>query len=322
LVSHRNFPIPLLFVILGTHFICAWGKPGVFAEHASFLGGGCIQESPNILKTFACGYPWHVVFLALLASGLLAASSAAQEPASAQQQTPPSTQRIPQPRPEAPNPAQGKSEEEKEIERKEQSQRLLGVVPQFGVTSRHNAPPLSPGEKFHLFVKAAFDPATIGIVGLQAAVSQAEDEFPGYGQGAQGYGKRYGASFADQVSAGFFSNYFWPVLLKEDPRYFRLGEGTIKHRIWYAMEQEFDCKTDKGTRTFAFENALGALSSGGLSNLYYPSSDRGFGLTMSRSGIALLYGSVGGLVDEFWPDINHALFHRRPQVSKTSQIDP
>jgi hypothetical protein len=226
-----------------------------------------------------------------------------------------SAQPASQPKPEAPvSDAQknekDKTEQEKEIERKEQSQRLLGVVPHFGVTDRQDAPPLSSGEKFHLFAKAAFDPATIAIEGLQAALSQAEDEFPGYGQGLQGYGKRFGASFADEVSSGFFSNYFYSVLLKEDPRYFRLGHGTFKHRFGYAVVQEFVCHKDGGGKGFSFENVLGAFSSGGLSNVYYPSSDRGLSLTMSRSAIALGYGSVGGLLDEFWPDISRKIFKR------------
>lgn len=78
-----------------------------------------------------------------------------------------------------------------------------------------------------MFYKAAFDPATISIVGVQAAISQAENEVPAYGQDAEGYGKRFGACLADEVSSGFFSNFFYPVLLKQDPRYFRLGEGSI-----------------------------------------------------------------------------------------------
>jgi hypothetical protein len=186
----------------------------------------------------------------------------------------------------------------------------MGVLPQFGVTSRQDAPPLTPGGKFHLFAKAAFDPVEFGLVGFQAAVSQGENEFPGYGQGAEGYGKRYGATLADEVSAGFWSNYFYPVLLKEDPRYFRSGTGTIKRRIGYSLVQEFVCHTDKGGRSFNFSNVFGAFTSGGLSNVYYPSSDRGAELTVSRSAIALAYGSLGGLVDEFWPDISRVLFKK------------
>ena len=203
-----------------------------------------------------------------------------------------------------------KSSDEQEVEKREQSQRMLGVIPNFGTTNRRDAPPLSPRAKFRLFYKSAFDPVELSVVGLQAGISQANDEFPEYGQGAAGFGKRYGATLADEVSSSFFSNYFYSVLLKEDPRYFRLGKGPIKRRIGYALYQEISCRTDKGGRSFAWNNVLGAFSSGGFSNLYYPGAERGFGLTMSRSAIAVGYGSLGGLVDEFYPDISHWLFHR------------
>ena len=208
-------------------------------------------------------------------------------------------------------PQQNSQENEKEIQKKEQSQRILGVVPQFGMTSRQNAPPLTTGQKFHLFVKSSFDPFQYAAAGLQAGLGQATNEFPGYGQGATGYGKRYGASIADQISSNFFSNFFYPSLLKEDPRYFRLGEGSIKHRILYSLEQEFVCHTDKGGRSFNWSNVLGAFTSGAISNSYYPSTDRGAGLTVSRSAIALLYGAAGGLVDEFWTDIHNKLFRKK-----------
>ncbi|MBS1850255.1 MAG: hypothetical protein JST79_05040 [Acidobacteria bacterium] len=203
-------------------------------------------------------------------------------------------------------------QKEKEIEKKEQSQRVLGVLPQFAVTDRQDAPPLSPGSKFHLFYKSAFDPVTLGILGVQAGFSQAENEFPDYGQGAAGYGKRYGAALADSTSSGFFSNFFYPVLFKHDPRYFRLGSGSFRHRLGYSVTQEFVAHRDRGGKTFNFSNVLGAFTSGGISNAYYPRSDRGFELTMSRSVIALGYGMAGGLFDEFWPDIHHKLFHKKP----------
>ena len=216
-----------------------------------------------------------------------------------------------------------KTSEEKEIERQEQSQRMLGVIPQFGTTSRRDAPPLTAKEKFHLFAKSAFDPVELSVVGLQAGISQAEAEFPEYGQGVAGYGKRYGATLADEVSSGFFSNFFYPVLLKEDPRYFRLGEGSIKHRIGYGLLQEVDCRRDRGGRGLCWENVLGALTAGSVSNAYYPPAERGLGLTMSRSAIAIGYGSLGGLVDEFYPDISHWLFHRgRKTTARALDVQP
>jgi hypothetical protein len=263
-------------------------------------------------------------FLIMVASTVCTAQETSSE--KQQQSVPPPSPR-PETRTQGPPP---KSEEEREIERQEQSQRVLGVVPFFEVTSRQNAPPLTPREKFRLFVRSSFDPATIGIVGVQAALSQAENEFPAYGQGAAGYGKRFGASLADEVSSGFWSDYFYPVLLKEDPRYFRLGERSLKYRIYYSVKQEFVCHKDKGGRRFNFSNVLGAFTSGAISNLYYPGNtvirtipatptapampvyenDRGVVLTLSRSAIALGYGTVGGLFSEFWPDIHDKLFNR------------
>ncbi len=271
------------------------------------------------------------LLLALVAASMcFTVSAAPQTPAQDQQSSPTSSPRPAAPSSETQVNSRAKSEEEKRIEREEQSQRVLGVIPDFGVTNRQNAPPLTQGEKFHLFAKSAFDPATIGIVGLQAGLSQKENEFPAYGQGAQGYGKRFGASLADEVSSGFWTNYVYPVLLKEDPRYFRLGEGGFGHRLVYSLLQEIVCHTDKGGRSFDFSNVLGAFTSGAISNLYYPGNtlirtipatptssalpvyenDRGAILTLSRASIALGYGTIGGLFDEFWPDVRRKMLRK------------
>ncbi len=196
---------------------------------------------------------------------------------------------------------------------KEGHQRILGIIPAFGVSDRQNAAPLTSKEKFILFARGAYDPFTLAAVGLQAGISQAENQFAAYGQGAAGYGKRYGAALADSTDANFMSNFLYPVLLKQDPRYFRLNQGTFKHRLGYALAQEFYGKTDKGRRQFNWSNVLGAFTAGGISNAYHPPHDRGFGLTVSNSLIGMLYGAAGGVFQEFWPDINRKLFHRSPR---------
>jgi hypothetical protein len=208
-------------------------------------------------------------------------------------------------------PSTSRAESEKKIQNKEQSQRILAVVPMFGVTNRQDAPPLKPGEKFNLFFKKSVDPFGFAVVGVQAGIEQATDEFPAYGQGAAGYGKRYGAALADSTSSKFFSDFFFPVLLKEDPRYFRLGEGSVKHRIVYSLSRVIVCRKDSGGSNFNFSNVLGAFSTGGVSNAYYPASDRGLGLTMSRAGISLIYGGIGALLNEFWPDTREKVPHEK-----------
>lgn len=216
------------------------------------------------------------------------------------------------PPPASPSSPASQQQTEEEVRKQEQSQRGFGVLPMFAVTSRQNALPLTPRQKFRLFAKSAFDPFVFAEVGIQAGISQAQNSFPDYGQGAAGFARRYGAALGDSVSSNFFSNFIWPVLLKHDPRYFRSGQGSIKRRIGYSLAQEFIAHTDKGGRSFNFSNVLGAISAGGVSNLYYPESDRGFTLTMTRAGIALTYGAVGGLLNEFWPDI-YRHFHKRPK---------
>jgi hypothetical protein len=211
-------------------------------------------------------------------------------------------------------------EQEAELQKKEQSSRIFGILPEYSVT-RQNAAPLTPGQKFRLFRKNALDPFVFAVVAAQAGISQALDSHSDWGQGAEGYGKRYGAFYADRVSTGLFSTSF-AVLLKQDPRYFRLGEGSTKHRIGYALAQQFVCKTDKGNRQFNYSRVLGVFMSGGLSNAYYPDGGRGIGLTMSRVGVSVLYGSMIRVLEEFWPDLDKRFIHKKKNNTATPSAPP
>lgn len=188
---------------------------------------------------------------------------------------------------------------------------MLGVMPRFKIVEGENAPPLTVGQKFKLFRKIALDPSSFATSAFQAGIEQATDSFHDYGQGAAGYGKRFGASFADSTSSAFFNDFFYPSLFRQDPRYFRLGAGTASRRVRYALLQEFVSHTDSGGKAFNYSKVFGAFSAGALANTYYPKSDRGFGLTMSRAGLSLAYGSAAHLIDEFWPDIHRKFFGKK-----------
>jgi hypothetical protein len=229
-------------------------------------------------------------------------------PAAAQESSAPAAAYIPSSTPSTLS--KSKRSEDTEI-KAEQSQRMLGMVPMFSVTSREDARPLTDREKFHLWLKAAVDPYTGAAIGLQAGLSQWQNEFPAYGQGAAGYGKRFGASLADSTASGLFSDVVYPILLKEDPRFFRMGQGGFRKRFVNAISQEFWCRTDRPGRWLNLSSFLGAFSTGAISNIYYPPADRGFQLTMSRSAISLAYGSAGGLLSEFGPDLQARLLHHR-----------
>jgi hypothetical protein len=148
------------------------------------------------------------------------------------------------------HPGQTQSEESEHEKAKqelheEEHQRILGVVPNFNTVNDPNAPPLTAGEKFQLAFHSGLDPFQLVLAGLDAGISQWRDDFPGYGLGAQGYGKRFGAAYADQLSSVFWGNALFPSLLHQDPRYFRKGNGTMSSRFFYAVSTAVRTKNYK-----------------------------------------------------------------------------
>jgi hypothetical protein len=193
-------------------------------------------------------------------------------------------------------------------EKKKSSERIFGVVPTYTITDARSAPPLTRKQKFGLFAKGTLDPFPVAVYLLQAGISQARDTHSGYGQGAAGYGQRFGAALADGTSARFFSTYAFPSLLRQDPRYFRKGEGSAWSRAGYSISRGFVTRSDSGRAQANWSNVLGKFTGAGLSNLYYPEADRGGDLTLSRVAISLGYQTLGNLAIEFWPEIHRKFF--------------
>lgn len=188
---------------------------------------------------------------------------------------------------------------EDQIKQQEQ-QRVLGVVPNFYVTYLPDAAPLTPKQKFELSWKTSIDPITFLITGAVAGVQQAQNGFSGYGQGAQGYGKRYGASYADLIAGTFIGGAILPSLLKQDPRYFYKGTGTVRSRALYAIANAVICKGDNKRWQPNYSNILGSLAAGGISNLYYPAQNRnGLGLTFENALIGVGATAAANLLQEF-----------------------
>jgi Carboxypeptidase regulatory-like domain len=184
--------------------------------------------------------------------------------------------------------------------RDEEKQRVMGFIPNFYVTYVPNAAPLSARQKFKLAWKTTIDPVSFGLVAAIAGVQQAQNDFSGYGQGAEGYGKRFGASYANFVSGTFIGSAILPALLKQDPRYFYKGVGGTKARILYAMANAFICKSDKGHWQPNYSSVLGNLAAGGISNLYYPAQDReGAELTFESAAIGIGATAAANIIEEF-----------------------
>jgi hypothetical protein len=189
--------------------------------------------------------------------------------------------------------------------KKQEHQRVLGIIPIFNMSNIPDAVAMTPTQKFQLAFRGAIDPVTFLIAGADAGISHAQNDYKGYGQGAEGYFKRWGASYADSFDGAMLGNALFPTLLHQDPRYFRKGTGSFKSRLWYAMLATVRCKGDNRKWQPNFSNVLGNIAAGGIANLYYPSTDRGVGLTFERAFTVTAEGAIGSVFLEFWPDISH-----------------
>jgi len=190
-----------------------------------------------------------------------------------------------------------------------EKQRVLGIVPNFYVSYVGEAAALTSKQKLDLALRATTDPVTLAAVSVVAGVNQATNRFSGYGQGAQGYAKRYGASYANFASGLWIGGAVLPSILKQDPRYFYKGTGTKRSRFLYAISRPFICKGDNQRWQPNYSSVLGDLAAGGISNLYVPERDRhGARLTLENAGIALGTTAAINVLQEF---VLHKVTSRR-----------
>jgi hypothetical protein len=184
--------------------------------------------------------------------------------------------------------------------KEQEKQRVFGVIPNFYVSYEPIPAPLAPKHKFELAWKSAIDPITLVGVGAVAGMSQAGDRWSSYGQGAQGYAKRYGAVYTNVFSATFIGGAVMPSLLKQDPRYFYKGSGSKRSRILYAVASSVICKGDNGHWQPNYSNVIGSFAGAGLQALYLPANDRrGSNFVVSSALIRLGETSLVGVLQEF-----------------------
>lgn len=182
----------------------------------------------------------------------------------------------------------------------EESQRVLGIVPNYFVTYDKHPVPLDSKQKYSLGFHEVLDPTSFLFAGAAAGIEQAANIFPGYGSGPAAYGKRYGASLAGETTGVMFRDSIFPSLFHQDPRYFYKGTGTKWQRFEYAMATSVICMGDNGRWQANYSGVLGSLTSGALANLYYAPSDRhGASLTFVNAGLNILGTGFTHVLQEF-----------------------
>jgi hypothetical protein len=197
--------------------------------------------------------------------------------------------------------------------KEQEHQRIAGIVPSFNVSYRSDAVSLTAAEKFKLQFRAAIDPYTFAIAAITAGLGEAEDSNTGFGWGPGGYGERWAAAYGDNVIGNTLGNALLPSILHQDPRYFRLGHGSIGHRFLYSAATSFICKHDKtGKWEPNYSNVGGNIIAGAISNLYYPNSKNDVVQSFETGMTVTFEGTFGAELQEFWPDISRKFFHKDP----------
>jgi len=209
-------------------------------------------------------------------------------------------------------------------------QRVLGVVPNFNTVINGYGVALSPGQKTDLAFRSSVDPFIFVSAALIAGLSEVQDTHKGYGWGPSGYFKRAGAAYADDFDGNMISNALFPILFHQDPRYFRKGSGPapgtpvrpgqsldeygFRHRMGYAVANVAIRKGDNGRWQPNYSTVLGNLTTGAISNIYYPADERGAVLTVENALTVTAERAIGCVFAEFWPDIELHVLRVKPKV--------
>jgi len=195
-------------------------------------------------------------------------------------------------------------------DRAPQTKRILGFIPNFrAISTDEKLPPQTVKDKFVTASEDSFDYSSIFIPALVAGYSLGTNATPEFGHGGVGYGRYLWHAAVDQTSENYMVEFIVPVATHEDTRYYTLDRGTFMKRAGYALSRTVITRSDSGKEVFNAGEVIGSGASAGLSSLYYPSRERSFGNTGQQWGLDVGIDAVSFLAKEFWPDINHWLFH-------------
>ena len=203
----------------------------------------------------------------------------------------------------------GKSKLEKETGTV--NDRIFEVLPNYGtVENAKELPPLTSGQKFRLATAGVFDWAAYPFNGVLSAIAQAKNDPKEWGQGWGAYGKRFGASFADNSIGTYMTTAVFPSLLHEDPRYYQLGNGRFVHRAYHGINRLFVTRTDSGHDHFNYSESVGNAVAAAISNVYHVPADRTASRNATTFAFLILYDGLSNELKEFWPDIRRKVFHK------------
>ena len=206
--------------------------------------------------------------------------------------------------------AEAKPETRPPVEQAPPDKRILGVLPNYRTANESAVyTPITVKQKFTIASKDSFDYPLIMLGAAIAGLGQWGNDNPSFGQGAAGFARRFGTSYADQAIGNIMTEGLFPSFLREDPRYFRRGTGSKWSRTFYAATRVFVTHTDTGSLRFNYSEVLGNAAAVAISNSYYP-DNRNVSSNVEKLGQQIGVDAISQVLKEFWPDVKRRLFQR------------
>jgi hypothetical protein len=192
----------------------------------------------------------------------------------------------------------------------QQTKRILGTIPNYrSVSADTHPPPLDLKRKFWLATQDNFDYSSFVYVGILTGISVSQNPQRSFGDGAPALANYYAHNFADNTIENYQVEALFPTATKEDPRYYTLGHGGFFKRTGYAVSRLLITRKDSGGPTPNLSEIMGAGAAAGISDLYYPSQPNPWVKTYQLWLSEVAQDGLSNIAKEFWPDINHAIFH-------------
>jgi len=175
--------------------------------------------------------------------------------------------------------------------------------PLQNVVSSPYVKPLTPDQKFKLAVHDFRDPFSLAVLTGGGGIYIAANAHNPYGPGMKGWGKIEGYNLVQDAQGEFLGVYLIPVLTHEDPRYHRMGHGSIPRRILHAALHTYVSQHDDG-RLMPNYAVLGNYVIGAeLANLWVPGTAVSAPSTAKRIVLGIALDPTGTMIGEFLPDI-------------------
>ena len=286
-----------------------------------------MQIASRMIRIRLTGTAIRTLVAVLLASALAWLPAAAREDASSEEvsqpqpvaQPVPASQPAPEELPDKPVAGENRThsgltiKEQQNVEHEKETgtskDRLFWVLPNFlTIESAEDVPPLTARQKFETTARGLIDPSEFVVQGVVAGLGQASNSIPQYGQGFDGYAKRYVTAYADNAVESMMSSAVLPSVLHQDPRYYQLGHGGFAHRTFHALSRLFVTRNDAGKEEFNYSEVFGAGMAAAISDYgYHPSGDRSFGNVANVWGTQMGVDYMNYMLKEFWPDLRRRL---------------